>query len=99
MLFLLPALQESVEHQYSAMDIKPIIYPYDIQIVEIRRINGFRGFHFEVVADLLPSTGAHNAIGHDRVSLGLTPGPSVRIIRYEHHPLCASSVMTFISPQ
>lgn len=49
MLFLLPHIDRVVADYYSKLLTEnPIVYPYQVDVIKVERVNGFRGFDFLV---------------------------------------------------
>lgn len=85
MLFLSPAIDQAVERYYlQYLKNKPMVYPYEINIVEVERINGFRGFMFSVTLEVSPVVGPHISVGKDLLTFYVSVGPKLQLIRYRH---------------
>ncbi|MCR8643286.1 DUF3888 domain-containing protein [Paenibacillus sp. N1-5-1-14] len=84
-LFLAPYIQSKLNETYSGvLKVPPIFYPYEVQWIEVKRVNGFRGFDFLTTIDVTPSIGAHNTIGKDRFTFEISPIVHVKLIDYAH---------------
>ena len=69
MLFLNPEIQDAVNSHYSkSLKELPLVYSYQSEVVQLKRINGFRGFHFAITVEVKPVVGPHIAIGKDRMT-------------------------------
>jgi hypothetical protein len=87
MLFLLPHIDEEVEEYYSRLlTDNPTVYPYQIDVVKVERVNGFRGFHFKMILEVTPVVGPHIPVGKDRFIFEVAPTihSTVKLIRFEH---------------
>ncbi|MNI77552.1 hypothetical protein D3C73_1338550 [compost metagenome] len=85
MLMLSPAIQNAVNQYYSLMLKElPLVYPYQSRILATERINGFRGFLFQLTVEVMPVVGPHIPVGIDRITLKISPGPVIQVIRYTH---------------
>ncbi|GIO12754.1 hypothetical protein J19TS2_23090 [Cohnella xylanilytica] len=85
MLFLSPAIDKAVEQYYlQNLKYKPLVYPYEIRIVHVERINGFRGFMFSVTLEVSPVVGPHLSVGKDLITFYVSVGPKLQLIRYRH---------------
>lgn len=85
MLFLSPAIDKAVEQYYlQYLKIKPLVYPYEVNILHIERINGFRGFMFSVTLEVSPVVGPHLSVGKDLITFYVSVGPKLQLIRYRH---------------
>ncbi|MNC46420.1 hypothetical protein D3C75_954420 [compost metagenome] len=85
MLLISPAIQNAV-NQYYSIKLKelPLVYPYQSRILDTVRINGFRGFLFQLTVEVMPVVGPHIPVGIDRITLRISPGPAVQVIGYTH---------------
>ncbi|MDQ0192778.1 DUF3888 domain-containing protein [Paenibacillus wynnii] len=85
MLFLRPTIQDAVNNYYSKnFKEPPLVFPYDIDVVQIKRKNGFRGFAFLITVNVMPFVGPHNYVGMDRMTLEVSAGPTAKLIKYNH---------------
>ncbi|MCM3491024.1 DUF3888 domain-containing protein [Alkalihalophilus marmarensis] len=84
MLQLTDPVSEAVK-KYYAKSLKevPVVYPYDMSILHIERMDGFRSFRFKVVLEVVPVIGPHISVGRDRVTLLVTEGET-KVISFEH---------------
>ena len=74
MLLLGPEIDKAVSDYYSKYFTEPpLVYPYEIEIVKIERIDGFRTFHFLITLETTPVFGAHNPVGRDRLTFEIAP--------------------------
>jgi len=81
---LLSDIQTAVNNYYSDyLTEAPLVYPYQITIVHMDRVNGYRGFIFTVTVEVTPVVGAHNPVGKDRITFRVTPGED-KLTNYKH---------------
>lgn len=67
-LLLLPQMTEKLAEVYSdvfTVPGSPDIYPYLVDVKDIKRVNGFRGFDFLITLDAYPTVGPHIPVGED----------------------------------
>ncbi|MDV2886042.1 DUF3888 domain-containing protein [Alkalihalophilus pseudofirmus] len=71
--------------KYYAKSLKkvPVVYPYEMSVLHIERMDGFRSFRFKVFLDVVPVIGPHISVGRDRVTLLVTAGET-KVISFEH---------------
>lgn len=66
-------------------DFSPSVDPWKIEIIETRRVNGFRGFILEITFDIEPTDGGHHIpVGKDRMTYRISFGPEVKLISHTH---------------
>ncbi|KYG34964.1 DUF3888 domain-containing protein [Alkalihalobacillus trypoxylicola] len=65
---------------------QPEVYPYDIDIIQLKRVNGFRSFLFEITVEVMPVLGPHIQVGKDRLTLELPSSPTtpIKVVKYNH---------------
>lgn len=81
---LSPKIDEAVSNYYSNyLTISPLVYPYQIQIVNMERTNGYRGFMFEITIEVTPVVGPHIEVGKDQITFDITPS-EVKLKKFEH---------------
>jgi len=74
MLLLGPEIDKAVSNYYSDyLTYSPSVYPYQVEIVNVKRIGGFRTFHFLITLETTPVVGAHNPVGKDRLTFEIAP--------------------------
>ena len=57
----------------------------DIEVIETRRGNGFRGFILEITFEFEPTDGGHSIrVGKDRMTFEISFGPKVKLINHTH---------------
>ncbi|WP_241242994.1 DUF3888 domain-containing protein [Paenibacillus whitsoniae] len=84
-LFLLPAMREKLSQVYARyLKATPDIFPYFVQVTDIQRPNGFRSFEFLITLDVIPTVGPHISVGKDRFTYKISPGPSIKLVNYQH---------------
>jgi hypothetical protein len=88
MNLLTPYIYEVLDNYYRANILKtfsPAIEPWKIEVIETKRINGFRGFILEITFDIEPTDGGHHVpLGKDRLTFRVSYGPSVELIKHVH---------------
>ncbi|MBP1931988.1 DUF3888 domain-containing protein [Ammoniphilus resinae] len=69
MIMLTPYIQEVLNNYYNPKTFSPYIELWKVQVLETKRINGFRGFILEITFDIEPTEGGHHvSIGKDRLT-------------------------------
>ncbi|WP_407669603.1 DUF3888 domain-containing protein [Paenibacillus kobensis] len=43
----------------------PEVYPYFVDVIDMQRINGFRGYRFRLTLEVHPTVGPHIPVGTD----------------------------------
>lgn len=87
LLLLHEEIDSAVTDFYSdSLSESPTVYPYQIEIVEVKRVGGFRGFHFLITLEATPVVGPHISVGKDRMTLEVDPtiDGNVRLKKFEH---------------
>lgn len=85
MLFLLPHIEKKIDEIYSPLlKEAPTVYPYFVDVTEVKRVNGFRGFDFIVTLDVVPTVGPHISVGEDKLTFRISPGPTVKLESFKH---------------
>ncbi|MBS4199148.1 DUF3888 domain-containing protein [Bacillus sp. FJAT-49732] len=88
MLLLGPEIDTAVSNYYSEyLTYSPSVYPYQVEIVNVKRIGGFRTFHFLITLETTPVVGAHISVGKDRLIFEIAPTiiPSqIKLKKFEH---------------
>ncbi|MFU1797921.1 DUF3888 domain-containing protein [Paenibacillus azoreducens] len=88
--FLLPDIQNAVNNYYqNLLSANPLVYPYQIDIIQAKRVNGGpgdRGFHFSITLETTPVLGPHIAVGKDRMTFEISPlfPDKVKLIAFRH---------------
>ncbi|MDQ0876197.1 hypothetical protein QFZ77_004856 [Paenibacillus sp. V4I3] len=84
-LFLLPYMKDKLSEVYST-DLKgaPDLYPYFIDVKQVDRLNGFRGFEFQITLEATPTVGPHIAVGDDLFTFEVKSGVDVKLVKFEH---------------
>jgi Protein of unknown function (DUF3888) len=88
MLLLGPEIDKAVSDYYSIyLNESPSVYPYQVEIVNLERVGGFRTFHFLITLEATPVVGPHISVGKDRltfeISPTITPG-QIKLKKFEH---------------
>jgi hypothetical protein len=88
MNMLTPYIEKDLRNYYYPIifkDISPIVAPWKIEVIETRRVNGFRGFILEITFEIEPTDGGHWVpIGKDRMTYEISSGPMVKLINHTH---------------
>ncbi|MGG4095475.1 DUF3888 domain-containing protein [Paenibacillus lautus] len=88
MLFLLPHIDKAVRgHYIHTLKEQPLVYPYFVDVTGVKRVNGFRGFHFIITLEASPTVGPHITVGKDRLVFEVAPtipGGMVKLVEYKH---------------
>ncbi|WP_261306220.1 DUF3888 domain-containing protein [Paenibacillus andongensis] len=84
-LFLLPYMNNKLSDVY-AKDLKsaPDLYPYYIDVKHVERLNGFRGFEFQITLEATPTVGPHIPVGADLFTFEVNSGEDVKLVKFEH---------------
>lgn len=81
---LLPDIQNAVNHYYAEyLTVNPLVYPYQIKILNMERTNHYRGYIFSVTVEVTPVVGPHNPVGMDHLTFTITPG-NVKLEKFQH---------------
>ncbi|MNF78482.1 hypothetical protein D3C84_606670 [compost metagenome] len=74
MLFLLPHIDKKIDEIYAdILTYSPEVYPYFVDVIDMQRINGFRGFHFRITLEVHPTVGPHIPVGLDILYFDISP--------------------------
>ena len=88
MLMLTPYIQKDLISYYRPKilkDFAPQVTPWMIEVIETRRVNGFRGFLLEITFEIEPTDGGHHIpVGRDRMTYQISVGPEVKLINHTH---------------
>jgi hypothetical protein len=88
MNLLTPYIEEDLNDYYTPKilkDFSPAVAPWKIEVIETRRVNGFRGFILEITFEIEPTDGGHWVpIGKDRMTYEISSEPSVKLINHTH---------------
>ncbi|WP_462411558.1 DUF3888 domain-containing protein [Neobacillus sp. Marseille-QA0830] len=87
MVMLDDEIEKAVDQYYSAYLISPpTVYLYMVENVHVKRIGGFRRFHFLITLETTPVVGAHNPVGKDRLTFEIAPPipGKIKLKKYEH---------------
>ncbi len=86
-LLLGEEIEKAVNNYYSNyLTELPSVYPYQVDIVNVERVEGFPSFHFLLTLELTPVVGPHIAVGKDRLTFEIAPiiPGDVKLIKFEH---------------
>ncbi|MFJ7737627.1 DUF3888 domain-containing protein [Lysinibacillus sp. NPDC097287] len=88
MNMLYPYIQKDLHNIYYPKitnDFSPQVTPWKIEVIETRRVNGFRGFKLEITFYIEPTDGGHwISVGKDRMTYEISFGPEVKLINHTH---------------
>lgn len=87
MLFLLPHIEKKIDEIYAnLLNYSPEIYPYFVEVKDVHRVNGFRGFHFSITLEVVPTVGPHIPVGKDILTfdISLQNPDNVELLSWKH---------------
>ncbi|MGN7408616.1 DUF3888 domain-containing protein [Sporosarcina sp. SAFN-010] len=88
MVMLTPYIENDLNifyHPKIVKDFSPHVAPWDIEVIETRRVNDFRGFQLQITFEIEPTDGGHwIPIGKDRMTYEISSGPTVKLINHIH---------------
>ena len=88
MIMLTPYIENDLTNYYYPKIVKefsPHVAPWKIEVIETRRVNGFRGFQLQITFEIEPTDGGHwIPLGKDRMTYEISPGPTVKLINHTH---------------
>jgi hypothetical protein len=88
MNMLTPYIREDLQKYYYPKilkDFSPQISPWLIEVIETKRLNGFRGLQLEITFEIEPDDGGHHIpVGKDRMTYEISYGPTVKFINHTH---------------
>ncbi len=88
MNMLTPYIENDLRNYYYpkiVKDFSPSVAPWKIEVLETRRINGFRGFQLQITFDIEPTDGGQwIPIGKDRMTYEISSGPEVKLVNHTH---------------
>jgi Protein of unknown function (DUF3888) len=88
MLLLGPEIDKAVSDFYSEyLTETPLVYPYQVEIVNVNRIGGFRTFQFLITLETTPVVGPHISVGKDRLTFEISPTiipGQIKLKKFEH---------------
>lgn len=81
---LYPHIDAAVKNYYSDLLIySPSVYPYQVSIVNAKRLGGYRSYKFLITVKVTPVVGAHFAVGEERLTFLISPN-IVELKEYDH---------------
>ena len=88
MNMLTPYIEKDLNNYYYPKilkDFSPHVTPWRIDVIETRRVNGFRGFKLEITFEIEPTNGGHWVpVGKDRMTYEISSGSTVKLINHMH---------------
>lgn len=81
---LTPNIDQAVSGYYTDfLTESPLVHPYQISILSMERIKGYRSFEFTVTIEVIPVVGPHISVGKDRLTFYISPG-KVNLEQFKH---------------
>ena len=81
---LYPTIDKVVWDYYANfLNERPIVYPYQINIINMERIGEYRSFEFLITIEVTPVVGPHIDVGKDHLTFYITPS-TVKLRQFEH---------------
>lgn len=88
MNMLTPYIEKDLRNYYYPniiKDFSPIVVPWKIEILETKRVNGFRSLQLQITFEIEPTDGGQwIPIGKDRMTYEISSGPEVKLINHTH---------------
>lgn len=88
MTMLTPYIEKDLNTYYYPKilkDFSPHVTPWRIEVIETRRVNGFRGYNLEITFEIEPTDGGHwIPVGKDLMTYEITSGPTIKLINHTH---------------
>lgn len=87
MLYLLPHITKKIDEIYqNKLNYSPEVYPYFVNVTNVQRVNGFRGFHFTMTLEVAPVLGPHISVGRDSLTFDISPTipNNVKLMHWKH---------------
>ncbi len=81
---LMPYIQKEVASYYSKiLKSTPHVAPYDVNVLDVKRPNGYRSFVFELKLKVIPYVGPHIGVGVDYITMKIA-SRKITIESFEH---------------
>jgi len=88
MIMLTPYIEKDLTSYYYPeifRDISPHVTLWKIEVIETKRVNGFRGFTLQITFEIEPTDGGqYIPLGKDRMTYEISYGPDVKLINHTH---------------
>lgn len=88
MIMLTPYIEKDLRKYYYpkvVKDFSPAVAPWKIEVIDTRRVNGFRGFILQITFDIEPTDGGQwIPIGKDRMTYEISSEPTIKLINHTH---------------
>jgi hypothetical protein len=86
---LSPYIDQPINKYYSKIiNITPMVYPYDVDIISAKRVLEGRSFLFLVTLEVTPVVGPHISVGKDRLTFKIGSGEGIgqqaKLIQFNH---------------
>ena len=79
-----PTIQTAVSNYYKAsLTDDPLVYPYEIKILNMEILGQDRPFQFLVTLEVMPVVGPHISVGKDRITLDISSG-NIAVKEFKH---------------
>lgn len=79
-----PEIESAVASYYADLLTEvPIVYTYDIKILNMYRVGQYRSFQFLVTLEVTPVVGPHISVGKDLLTFDISPG-NVSLKKFKH---------------
>lgn len=88
MLMLTPYIEKDLNSYYYPKilhDFSPHVTPWKVEVIETKRVNGFRGFKLQITFEIEPTDGGqYIPVGKDRMTYEISYGPEIKLINHTH---------------
>lgn len=87
MIMLTPYIEKDLTSYYYpeiSKDVTPHVTPWKIEVIETKRVNGFRGFILQITFEIEPTVDQYIPLGKDRMTYEISFGPDVKLINHTH---------------
>lgn len=88
MIMLTPYIEKDLTNYYYPeifQDVTPHVTLWKIEVIETKRVNGFRGFKLQITFEIEPTDGGqYIPLGKDRMTYEISFGPEIKLIDHTH---------------
>ncbi|OEC02163.1 ATPase [Lysinibacillus sphaericus] len=87
MIMLTPYIEKDLTSYYYPeifKDVTPHVTPWKIEVIETKRVNGFRGFIVQITFEIEPTVDQYIPLGKDRMTYEISFGPEIKLIDHTH---------------
>lgn len=82
---LQPYIETTINNYYAdVLTESPTVYPYDVDVKEVKRIGGYRSFEFLISISVSPVVGPHNSVGEDQLIFYIDGSGNVELKKFKH---------------